>query len=108
MKFTLLLFMVFQLLKDNKMFEVELQNMVSTEYVGPEIYNIICGDNVGLDNCGLVEGWNELSFSKAISIIQKINKALISCPKYLKKRVESLKNQIIFGFGLDMEEYLNI
>ncbi len=80
--------------------------MEATIIIEKEMYNIIGAQNVGLSNCGLVVGMNTLTFSEAIDVIGQFDKALLSCPKYLRKRVLATRNQIVYSFGPEMEERL--
>ena len=86
------------------MFETKLKDTTATVFTEKGMFEILTASNVGLRDSGIFEGDHRYSYLDAISIIEKIDSALLSCPKYLRKRVTASREQFSFAFGPEMEK----
>jgi len=87
-----------------KMFEQTLEEIKTIHFISPSMYQILIADNVGIDPSIISPNYKEYSYFQAIEIIKALDKALISCPKYLFKRIKSERLSMTFAFGQEMEE----
>ena len=90
------------------MFEQKLEKMTATIHVNPEMFNTLTAANVGGNCDSLNKGWFEYDYSAALKIIAWIDRSLLSCPKYLKKRVTSQRNSFVFAFGPEMVDVCGV
>lgn len=90
------------------MFEQSLEDMKAIILVESGMYNSVTSDNVGVSPEIIFEGDHEYTFSEAISVINALDKASKGCPKYLIKRITSLKKQFSYAFGPDMLRHLGM
>ncbi len=85
------------------MFEIDLKDMNSLIFIESGMFEILTASNVGLRDSGIVNGWNRYSYCEAVSIIKEIDVALLSCPKYFRKRVLATRREFTNAFGPEME-----
>ena len=86
------------------MFEQTLEEIKTIHFISTSMYQILTSDNVGIDPSIISPNYREYSYFKAIEIIKDLDKALISCPKYLFKRIKAERLSLTFAFGPEMEE----
>ena len=51
---------------------------------------------------------NDITFNTAQNLIIEVAKAIKSAPKYQIKKLKAIHNQIILGFGPDMEKFYSL
>lgn len=88
------------------MFEVELKNMKAHVFTENGIYNILTASNVGVSPDLVSVGSRKYSFDDAVDLINSLDKALLSCPKYLSKRIAAYRGSVVNAFGPDMIDFL--
>ena len=86
------------------MFEQTLEEMSALVVIEPKIFEVLTASNVGVNPSLICRGAKTYSYSEAVDVISALDKALLSCPKYLYKRIRSQRNSFVWAFGPEMEE----
>lgn len=86
------------------MFEQTFEEMTAVVTIESGIYQTLTASNVGVNTALISEGGASYSSEHALRVIRALDKALLSCPKYLIKRIRAQRNSFVFAFGPDMEE----
>jgi hypothetical protein len=89
-------------MEETPMFEVNLNEMTAVVFVESELYRVVTASNVGVSPYLVFEGGREYSFEEALKAINRLDSALLSCSKYLYKRIKGLRMQFASAFGPDM------
>jgi len=90
------------------MFEQTLQEMTASIYIHPDRYQMLTASNVGVNSNLIFSGEHIYTMEEAVDAIKSIDKALLSCPKYLRKKILSERNMFVFAFGPEMEEFIGV
>jgi len=90
------------------MFEQTLDEMNAMVFVSPEMFRTLTASNVGVSRESISIGYAEYSFREAVDVVGLLDKALLSCPKYLRKRILAQRMSFVFAFGPDMEDFCGI
>ncbi len=85
------------------MFDQELKDMTAVVTVEPGMFDTITASNVGVSPDLVFCGGHEYDFHAALDVINNIDRALLSCPKYLYKRIKAQRMSFVFAFGPEME-----
>lgn len=94
--------------KEKKMFEQTLDEMTATIFIEEGQWNILTASNVGMDYNTIYKGFHVYTSGEAITIIDKLDKIIFDCPKYLQKRIRASRNQFVCAFGVEMMEKCGI
>lgn len=86
------------------MFEQTLEESKAHIYIHPEMYQRLTGSNVGINHDIIYPGNHEYTYHQARIVISALDKCLISCAKYLQKRIRAERLSFTFAFGPEMEE----
>jgi hypothetical protein len=86
------------------MFVQTLEEMKSLILIESGLYQTLTASNVGINPEIISEGDCEYTYHEARNIVAAFDKALISCPKYLQKRIRAQRMSFVFAFGPGMEE----
>ena len=86
------------------MFKQTLEEMKSIHFISPEMYQTLTASNVGVNPDLIFKNYHEYTSQQAREIISAYDKCLLSCPKYLYKRIRAERLSLTFAFGPEMEE----
>lgn len=84
------------------MLEQTLEQMSATIFVADS-----CAKAVSENGYAISRGSLHLTFADAVELIANLDRLFCRVPKYQQKRFKSFRNQVVYAFGPDMEEYLS-
>ena len=88
---------------EDTMNERSLEEMNAMVVIEQNLFQALTASNVGLSNGIVFDGGHIYLYEEAVIVINAIDRALLSCPKHLQKRIRAQRMSFVFAFGPEME-----